>query len=72
MNRPSFSRSEEFDALTSGWGADDLDDLTARCELLGAYWKEHLPLSQAEHKIAKAMQKRLCELGGLLPADMPN
>jgi len=63
-------RSEEFDAIATGWGGDGLDDLMARIELLGAYWKEHLPLPPAELKIARAMHNRLRELGGLEPPEM--
>lgn len=58
-------RRPEFDAITLGWGSDGIDDLLARCELVRDFWAANLPLSQAEHKIALAMNARLCELGGI-------
>lgn len=65
-NRPP-PRRPAFDEISSGWGADTLDDLTARCELLAEWWVEHLPLSLAELKVARAMSARLHNLGGLPP-----
>lgn len=62
-------RSEEFDEIATGWGGDNLDDLMARVQLLGAYWAAHLPLPPAELKIARAMHNRLRELGGLPPSE---
>lgn len=58
-------RRQGFEDITAGWGSDDLDDLTARVELLLGWWKANFPLQPAEHKVARAMTKRLGELGGI-------
>lgn len=59
-------RRAEFDAITMGWGSDDLDDLTARIEL-AAEWTESIGgavmLSAAEAKIVTAMIERQVQLG---------
>lgn len=56
-------RRPEFDEISTGWGADALPDLRARCELLDDFWAKHGGLTQAERKIADAMLKRLRGLG---------
>lgn len=59
----------EFDAIVTGWGSDDLEDLGARVELVLEFWESHLPLTRAEHKIVGAISERYVKLGGLeLPA----
>lgn len=58
----------EFDAITCGWGADRLEDLLARAELLADWWGDNFPLSEAEIKIARAITRRIGELGGDVPA----
>lgn len=58
-------RRQEFDSIVEGWGSDDLDDLIARVELLREFWAKHMPLTPAEHKIARAIIKRLGHLGGI-------
>lgn len=60
-------RRPDFDAIVTGWGADSLDDLMARCELMRDFWAANLSLLPAEHKIAKAMTTRLLSLGGISP-----
>ena len=60
-------RRPEFDEITQGWGADSLEDLTARCELLVEWYRLGGGYSAAELKIATAMQRRLEELGGTMP-----
>ena len=62
MNPP---RRPEFDAICDGWGSDNLDDLMARTQLLSEFWQKNFPLTSAEHKVARAMTKRLGELGGV-------
>lgn len=52
-------------AIADGWGSDSLDDLVARTQLLSEWWQANFPLSNAELKIARAMSRRLCELGGI-------
>lgn len=64
--KPNQTRSE-FDEITQGWGADELEDLFARCELLVEYFRCLGGFTAAELKIANAMQKRLEELGGTMP-----
>jgi len=59
-------RRLEFDLLCNGWGADDLGDLTARCELLMEFWLARGPLNPAELKVARAMTRRLGDLGGVV------
>jgi hypothetical protein len=63
-------RSPDFDELTQGWGSDSFDDLVARCELLLEYWRAHFPLPPAELKVARAMIRRMVELGGIEPVMM--
>ncbi len=58
-------RRPEFDAIANGWGGDGLDDLMARLQLLAEWWQANFPLTPAEHKIARAMTKRLTDLGGI-------
>ena len=58
-------RRPEFDAIADGWGSDGLDDLMARVELLIEYWRTHMPLTAAEHKVARAINARLTVLGGI-------
>lgn len=58
-------RRKAFDEICDGWGSDDLDDLMARVELLSEFWFANFPLSAAELKVARAMSKRLHELGGI-------
>ena len=70
-DRPS-PRRPAFDELVSGWGADSFDDLMARCQLLAEWWRDHMPLSLAEVKVARAMSHRLRTLGGLPPLELPN
>lgn len=65
-------RRQEFDSLTAGWGADSFDDLMARCQLLAEWWRDYMPLSMAELKMARAMSQRLRMLGGIPPAELPN
>lgn len=59
-----------FEEITRGWGADRLDDLTARCQLLAEWWGHNFPLSHAEYRIAKAMRRRVCELGGIAMTEL--
>lgn len=60
-------RRPEFDEITTGWGADCVEDLTARCELLVEWYRAGGGYSAAELKIANAMERRLRELGGAMP-----
>lgn len=64
--KPNKTR-EEFDALTQGWGADGVEDLTARCELLVEYYRHWSGYTAAELKIANAMERHLRDLGGTMP-----
>jgi hypothetical protein len=61
-------RRHEFDMIADGWGSDELEDLTARCELLVEYYRCLGGYTAAELKIANAMERRLRELGGTMPA----
>lgn len=63
-------RREAFEDICTGWGNDGLDDLLARVQLLTEWWTANFPLRPAELRIARAMAKRLSELGGL-PPTMP-
>lgn len=73
MSEPrKLHRRPEFDAIVQGWGGDDLDDLVARLQLLVEFWQKWIPLSSAELKVARAMQKRLGELGGIAPPGLPS
>lgn len=58
-------RRPEFDEICNGWGGDGADDLEARLQLLVEFWQKNFPLTDAEHKVARAMTKRLGELGGV-------
>jgi hypothetical protein len=60
-------RRPEFDEITTGWGSDELPDLTARCELMVEYYRKLGGYTAAELKIANAMERRLRELGGRMP-----
>lgn len=60
-------RREEFDAITSGWGSDGLEDLTARAELMVEFYRNGSGYTAAELKVANALEKRLRELGGVMP-----
>lgn len=66
MLKPNKTR-EDFDLITQGWGSDSLVDLHARCELLVEYYRKLGGYTAAELKIANAMEKRLRELGGVMP-----
>ncbi len=58
-------RRPEFDEITTGWGADGLDDLLARCQLLSEFWTASGGLTDAERKVANAMRARLMTLGNV-------
>lgn len=66
MLKPTKTR-QGFDEITQGWGADSVEDLTARCELLVEHYRELGGYTAAELKIANAMERRLKELGGTMP-----
>jgi hypothetical protein len=65
MSLKPTQRRKEFDELVTGWGADKLDDLVARCELLGELFTTLGGWTDAEQKIVTAMRRRLEDLGGL-------
>lgn len=60
--------ANDFDSIVDGWGGDTLDGLTGRLEQLSRHWtsrlENHKPFNPQETKIARAMAKRLRELGG--------
>lgn len=60
-------RREEFDLITIGWGSDNLEDLTARAELMVEYYRKLGGYTAAELKVANAIEKRIRELGGKMP-----
>lgn len=60
-------RRPAFDEIANGWGGDKLDDLLARAQLLHEWWAENFPLQPAELKVARAIIKRLTDLGGVTP-----
>lgn len=64
-DRPPLRRPE-FDSITMGWGADSIEDLTARIEL-AAEWCQALggiaALTPAEKKIVQRMIERQVMLG---------
>lgn len=66
MLKPHKTRAE-FDEITQGWGGDGIDDLTARCELMVEYYRNLGGYTAAELKIATSMERRLRELGGVMP-----
>lgn len=65
-------RRKEFDDIANGWGSDGLDDLMARCQLIAEWWAANFPLTAPELKVARAMNKRINELGGLPPPEVAN
>lgn len=62
--KPTLVR-DDFSAIVSGWGGDGLDDLVARAQLMAEWWRDHVPLTMAEHKIARAIKKRISDLSGI-------
>ncbi len=70
MTAKPVPRRKAFDDITMGWGSDSRDELMARMELLVPWWVENFPLVEAEHKVARAMHRRMCELGGI-PFNLP-
>lgn len=61
MDRPP-PRREEFDLITMGWGADNVDDLEARIQLAEEFDIIQGGLQFAESKVLNAMCVRLRNL----------
>lgn len=52
-------RRYEFDEAAQGWGADTLEDLKARAELLDELWTRLSGFTSAELKVRNAIAARI-------------